>query len=94
MSRFPLNTLKIDRSFITKLNHHTDGQAIVLTIIQLAQNLGLKVIAEGVETEEQLNFLRAKGCDEAQGFLLARPVPGEELVAYLEKNWLFNAARS
>lgn len=85
LSRFPLNTIKIDRSFISELNHHTDGQAIVLTIIQLAQNLGLKVIAEGVETEAQLDFLRTKGCDEVQGFLLARPVPGEELVAYLEK---------
>ncbi|SPF40551.1 PAS domain S-box/diguanylate cyclase (GGDEF) domain-containing protein [Candidatus Desulfosporosinus infrequens] len=86
LSRFPLNTIKIDRSFITELNHHTDGQAIVLTIIQLAQNLGLKVIAEGVETEAQLDSLRTKGCDEVQGFLLAKPVSAENMVAYLEEN--------
>ncbi len=80
LSRFPLNTLKIDRSFISVLNTHSDGNAIVLTIIQLAQNLGLKVIAEGVETEAQLDFLRAKGCDEVQGFLMAKPAPMEELL--------------
>ncbi len=86
LSRFSLNTLKIDRSFIAALNNHLDGQAIVLAIIELAQNLGLKVIAEGVETEAQLNFLRTNGCDEVQGFLLARPVSGEDLVAYWVEN--------
>lgn len=85
LSRFPLNTLKIDRSFISVLNERVEGQAIVVTIIQLAQNLGLKVIAEGVETEAQLEFLRAKGCDEVQGFLFAKPVSAQNLVTYLEE---------
>jgi len=85
LSRFPLNTLKIDRSFIMVLNGRPDGQAIVSTIIQLAQTLGLNVIAEGVETEEQLDFLRTKGCDQVQGFLLARPMPVEKMVNYFEK---------
>jgi diguanylate cyclase (GGDEF)-like protein/PAS domain S-box-containing protein len=82
LSSFSLDTLKIDRSFISSLNGHLDRQAIVLTIIQLAKNLGLKVIAEGVETLDQMEFLRAKGCDEVQGFLLAKPVPAREVERY------------
>jgi len=85
LSRFSLDTLKIDRSFVSELDDRAEGQAIVLTIIQLAQNLGLKVIAEGVETQAQLEFLRAKGCDEVQGFLLAKPVSVERLASYLEE---------
>ena len=82
LNRFSLNTLKIDRSFITGVDVHSERQAIVLTIIQLAQNLGLKVIAEGVETQGELDFLRSKGCDEVQGFLLAKPDSIEKLVSY------------
>ena len=86
LNRFSLNTLKIDRSFITGVDVHSDGQAIVLTIIQLAQNLGLKVIAEGVETQGELDFLRSKGCDEVQGFLLAKPDSIDKLVSYFTEN--------
>ena len=86
LSRFPLDTLKIDRSFVAALNSRLDGQAIVITIIQLAQNLGLKVIAEGVESQSQLDFLREKGCDEVQGFLLAEPVSVEELTPYFTES--------
>ncbi|WP_172408117.1 EAL domain-containing protein [Desulfosporosinus sp. FKA] len=78
LSRFSLDALKIDRSFIFSLMEHPDRQAIVLTIIQLAKNLGLKVIAEGVERTDQLDFLRRKDCDEVQGYLLAKPVSAEE----------------
>ncbi|TGE31186.1 EAL domain-containing protein [Desulfosporosinus sp. Sb-LF] len=85
LSRFSLNTLKIDRSFISVLNERLDRQAIVLTIIQLAENLGLKVIAEGVETQAQLDFLRTKGCDEVQGFFLAKPAPVEEMAPFFSK---------
>lgn len=87
LSRFSIDTLKIDRSFVRALTNRTDdrgsGNEIVTTIIQLAQNLGLRVIAEGVETEAQLDFLRAQGCAEAQGYLFARPVSAEDLVFYL-----------
>lgn len=86
LSRFSLNTLKIDRSFISEINESLNRQAIVLTIIQLAQNLGLKVIAEGVETKSQLDFLRTKGCDKVQGFLLAKPAPEEEIPVFFSKN--------
>ena len=83
LRRFPLNTLKIDRSFIAELSEFSEEQTIVLAIIQLAKNLGLNVIAEGVETEAQLNFLREKGCEEGQGFLWSKPVLGEKMLAYL-----------
>ena len=82
LSSFPFDTLKIYRSFVGSLFTRQDGQAIVTTIIQLAQNLGLKVIAEGVETEEQLEFLRMKRCDEVQGYLFSRPVSKETVVSY------------
>lgn len=87
LSEFSLDTLKIDRSFVSTLTTRSDeresGNEIVTTIIQLARNLGIRVIAEGVETETQLDFLRSQGCAEAQGYLLARPVSAEDLVYYL-----------
>ncbi|OLN28805.1 diguanylate cyclase/phosphodiesterase (GGDEF & EAL domains) with PAS/PAC sensor(s) [Desulfosporosinus metallidurans] len=87
LSRFSLDTLKIDRSFVSALTTRSDerkhGNEIVTTIIKLAHNLGLRVIAEGVETEAQLDFLRSQGCAEVQGYLLARPVSAEDLVFYL-----------
>ncbi|AFM39777.1 PAS domain S-box/diguanylate cyclase (GGDEF) domain-containing protein [Desulfosporosinus acidiphilus SJ4] len=82
LSRFSLDTLKIDRSFISSLSEYADKQAIVLTIIQLAKNLGLKVIAEGVESPDQLDFLSKKDCDVVQGFLLAKPIPVGDIRPY------------
>jgi EAL domain-containing protein (putative c-di-GMP-specific phosphodiesterase class I) len=76
LKRFPIDELKIDRSFVAGLNDDADNLAIVRTIIALGKALKLDVVAEGVETEAQLEFLRAMGCDRAQGFLLGRPAPG------------------
>jgi EAL domain-containing protein (putative c-di-GMP-specific phosphodiesterase class I) len=78
LKRFPIDTLKIDRTFVRDLSTDADDATLTRAIIHLAQNLRLKVVAEGVETEEQLAFLRANGCDEMQGFLFARPAPAEE----------------
>ena len=73
LRRLPLHAVKIDRSFIADLPGETRARGIVTAIIAMAHHLGLEVIAEGVETEEQLAFLKAEGCDSAQGFLLGRP---------------------
>jgi diguanylate cyclase (GGDEF)-like protein len=80
LKRFPLDTLKIDRAFINGIGNG-EGTALVATIVSMAETLGLDVVAEGVETEEQLRRLRELGCDKAQGFLLARPLPPADLHA-------------
>jgi EAL domain-containing protein (putative c-di-GMP-specific phosphodiesterase class I) len=78
LRRFPIQTLKIDRSFIADLDGGREGAEIVKTILTMARGLRMRVVAEGVETAEQLAFLRAQGCDSAQGYHLARPMPPEE----------------
>jgi diguanylate cyclase len=84
LKRFPLNELKIDRSFVTDLPGGERDMAIVRTITRLGHDLGLTVVAEGVETEGQLQALREAGCDEFQGFLFSKPVPEEALIARLK----------
>lgn len=77
LSRFPLDQLKIDRSFVSGLPAVREGAAIVGAIVALAKELGLEVVAEGVETSEQLQFLRARQCQEYQGYLCSRPAPAD-----------------
>ncbi len=86
LSRFPLDTLKIDQSFVQTIAVNPDSNEIVTAIIRLARSLGLKVIAEGVETDDQLGFLRQKQCDEVQGYLLGKPVPAGEIEKYFTGN--------
>jgi EAL domain-containing protein (putative c-di-GMP-specific phosphodiesterase class I) len=77
LARLPVDTLKIDRSFIVDMTQGPDGLALVSTIIHLAHSLKLKVVAEGVETEEQSRLLRLLNCDEMQGFLFCKPVSAQ-----------------
>lgn len=82
---FPLDTLKIDKSFVQGILSSPEDAAIVATVIVLTQNLKLKSIAEGVETEEQLEFLRERRCCEMQGFYFSKPVPAEEFEVFLKE---------
>jgi EAL domain-containing protein (putative c-di-GMP-specific phosphodiesterase class I) len=72
---FPVDTIKIDRSFTTRLGQGQNTTAIVNAMVGLAHNLSMSIVAEGVETQAQADFLKAIGCDAAQGYLFARPVP-------------------
>jgi len=82
LQRLPVNTLKVDRSFVDGLGPDPEDSAIAAAIISLAHNLNLEVIAEGVERVEQLAELRALGCDAGQGFLFAKPMHGDAVRPY------------
>jgi EAL domain-containing protein (putative c-di-GMP-specific phosphodiesterase class I) len=83
LAKLPVNAVKIDRSFIITMVNDADSMTIVSTIISLAHSLNLKVVAEGVDAEEQKRFLRLLKCDEMQGYLFSRPVPASELEVLL-----------
>ncbi|HEX8565790.1 MAG TPA: EAL domain-containing protein [Pyrinomonadaceae bacterium] len=79
LHEFPISTLKIDRSFVTRMSEESDGAEIVRAIIALARNMQMRVVAEGIETLEQLEQLRQMNCDFGQGFLFSQPVPASEV---------------
>ena len=85
LKRLPLTTLKIDREFISDLTHDTDDAAITSTIITMGQSLALKVVAEGVETYDQYEFLREHGCDEVQGHWVARALEPDECLRFIRE---------
>jgi len=86
LKRFPIDALKIDRAFISDATTNPEDAAIALAIINLGHSLGLKVVAEGVETESQLEFLREKGCDEMQGFFFSPAVSADEMESLLRRS--------
>lgn len=94
LKRFPIDTLKVDRSFIRDIPSDSGDKQIARAIIAMAHGLKLKVVAEGVETQDQLAFLRAQHCDAVQGYLLYRPLPEEEITEVLELNRPHHVARS
>ncbi|MED4533083.1 EAL domain-containing protein [Metabacillus fastidiosus] len=87
LKQFRANTIKIDRSFIRSLPEMKDDAAIVSAVITLARKLNMDVVAEGVETKEQAEFLLGKGCSDVQGFYYSKPLPAEEVPKFLEKEW-------
>jgi len=87
LRRFPIDFLKIDRSFIKDIAHDRYGAGIVRAIIVMAHTLGIKVIAEGVETSEQLGYLREQGCDISQGYFCSKPLAVEPFTELLH-DWL------
>ncbi|MGB5966804.1 MAG: EAL domain-containing protein, partial [Spirulinaceae cyanobacterium] len=85
LKQFPFNNLKIDRCFVRNINLDDKDIAITQAIINMAHTLNLKVIAEGVETQEELDFLREHKCDEIQGYFFSRPVPAQELSSLIRE---------
>lgn len=82
LKRFPIDCVKIDRAFIMDMPGNTDDVAIARTIVAMAKSLGLKTVAEGVETAEQLELLKNMGCDQIQGYFFSRPLPSDEFLAF------------
>jgi EAL domain-containing protein (putative c-di-GMP-specific phosphodiesterase class I) len=81
---FPVDELKIDRSFVSEMSHDADSHALVRTIVQLAQSLSLRTVAEGVETAAQYDALRTIGCDKVQGYYVGRPAPLADAAAFAD----------
>ncbi|NVE01584.1 EAL domain-containing protein [Massilia sp. BJB1822] len=92
LKRFAIDVLKIDQTFVRDVTENADDAAIVMTIIALASNLKLEVISEGVETRQQLDFLRQHGCQQMQGYYFSRPVPAADFLAVLEAHEARQAA--
>jgi EAL domain-containing protein (putative c-di-GMP-specific phosphodiesterase class I) len=90
LHRLPLDTLKIDRSFVNSVGENGEDSEILQTIVSLAKNLKMRVIAEGIETESQLNILKNLGCDYGQGYLMSKPLPKDaiEELLYQKRSWL------
>lgn len=90
LRRFPLDVIKIDRSFVKDVTVNRNDAEIATAIVRMAKALNLKVIAEGVETKEQLNFFRELQCDQVQGFLFSKAIPGNEFAELLARPTIFN----
>ena len=86
LQQLPVDELKIDRAFVTQLPDNPQNAAIVKSVIDLAHNLGLEVVAEGVETTAALRWLREQGCERAQGFYLSKPMAAEMFISWL-RSW-------
>lgn len=85
LHRLPVDTLKIDQSFVQELPHSRDSVSIVRAIIAMGHSLDVRVVAEGVETDEQMNFLVSEGCDEVQGYLFSKPLPLDQMTDFLKQ---------
>ncbi|MNW66202.1 Oxygen sensor protein DosP [compost metagenome] len=88
-----MDVIKIDRSFISEMTLEPQGDVLVNSIIELSHNLGLKVVAEGIELQEQFDLLRRLGSDELQGYFISKPIRAMHIPAFLSQNNLFYAKK-
>jgi EAL domain-containing protein (putative c-di-GMP-specific phosphodiesterase class I) len=86
LKRFPIDAVKLDQSFVKDITTNTDDAAIAGAVVAMAHNMKLRVVAEGVETLEQLEFLHSLSCDEMQGYFISRPVPADECEILLRRD--------
>ena len=84
LKQLPVDEIKIDRSFVSEVDQFEGDQAMVITILRMAKTFGLKVVAEGVETEDQLEFLQAHNCDCYQGYYFSKPLPEKDFIQYFQ----------
>jgi EAL domain-containing protein (putative c-di-GMP-specific phosphodiesterase class I) len=94
LKRFPLTTIKIDRSFIQDIPHDMDDKTLTKAIIAMGKSLKLKVIAEGVETREQADFLAEHACDELQGYYFSTPAPADKFTELWQSTLLLGLAHT
>jgi diguanylate cyclase (GGDEF)-like protein/PAS domain S-box-containing protein len=94
LKKFPLNTLKIDKAFVDDIEESEQGRNMVATIVTIAHNLGMDVVAEGVETNQQLSFLSGLRCEQLQGYLYSKPLPTEQFKKYLLAHQITNKSTS
>ena len=87
LTRFPVSTVKIDRAFLVDIQHDPVNQAIVQAVTTLAHSIGMRVVAEGIETTEQLDLARSLGCDEVQGYLFSKPISTDEATVWLDEQY-------
>jgi diguanylate cyclase len=92
LRKFPLDALKVDQSFVRQLSNSGSEAAIVIAVISMARSLKLRVIAEGIETQAELDFLRAHQCDEAQGYYFSEPIPADKFMEVLRHGLARTAA--
>jgi EAL domain-containing protein (putative c-di-GMP-specific phosphodiesterase class I) len=90
LKQFPFDALKIDRSFVANVHRDQKSSAIVSAIIQMARSMNTKIIAEGVETIAEFEFLRQHGCEEIQGYLFSPPVPSEQFDGLIQKSYFIS----
>jgi EAL domain-containing protein (putative c-di-GMP-specific phosphodiesterase class I) len=86
LSRLPIDELKIDKSFVSQIGVAPQDEAIVRTVIGLARSIGARVVAEGVETDDQLGFLRSAGCDIIQGYLVSPPITPADAADFVRRS--------
>ena len=85
LQKFPVDRIKVDRSFVRNLGTATEAEAIIRAVVSLGAVLGIRTLAEGIETEDQARRAVAATCDEGQGYLFSRPVPAEEVAGVIER---------